>query len=400
MTGKINYFYCSIFFQYLALGMIFPIVAAWQNQEGLNFNQIGWIFGLGLAVLLVLDPISSYLSDIYDKKIVVMMGLFCLIASSIVLLFGAGVGTFTLFVILQNTGLAILSGTQESLLHDSWSKDQGSFTKLISRMHIYDEIGAITGALLSSFFIILFNIRINFAVSALSLAISLIFTFFVSTKIKDLTQGSKSLHQSFLQLITHVQGYKRMTLIVFLGAVAILTFRSEILYQNSLLVVGFSLGAFGLIYALAKVFSVIGSSLAALFEEKWGTFKVINYLFILQTGSVALLLINYAWATVASLCLFYFAENIFRGVFRSWVLTNFPIAIKTVSLSLFNIISLGIWAFMNPFIGFTLNKNIFLAIISLIILRIVATVIMHFAKAKFIFEGGKNFGTRISSHGQ
>lgn len=366
----------------MALGMIFPFIAVWQNQQGLDFAQIGWIFGFGQAVHLLFDPLSSYISDLYSKKLVLITGLVCLLASVLVLAVSSTVGMFIVFTLLYNGGLAFLSGTEESLLHDLWNADQGGFTKWLSNMQIYDEVGTLAGALASSLFILLFNVKVNFVVSATFLSIATLGIFLIHVKKSFFEKDDTG--QIFVQSIELARRYRPVYMIVFLGAIAIISFRSEVIYQNALLLVGLSLGTFGVVYALAKLFSIVGSAVAHRVEKKCGAFKAIYLISLVQTVGIALLYCNSVWAAILSLCIFYCAENIFRSIFRAWILNNTPQKIKTVCLSLFNMFSLGIWALLNPLTGLALDRSLMIAVTSLVGLRLLATLSLGRSKNLFI----------------
>ncbi len=375
-----KYFYSSVFFQHLALGMVFPVIAAWQNQQGLNFTQIGWLFGLSQVVHLAFDPLSSYISDFYSKKFVLIAGLLCLMTSILALAVSSSVGMFILFTVLHNIGLAFMSGTEESLLHDLWSAKHGSFTKWLSKMHIYDEAGTIVGTLCSSLFILFFNVTFNFFAAALILAIASLFIFLVRIHGKIPGGTVSTAQQGIVQLISYVRSYKLIFLVIMVSAVSVITFRSEIVYQKALIVTGISLGVFGLVYALAKASSIGGSLIADTVEKKFGTFQAMSFIFLLQTGGLFLLFFGSVWAVVLSLCVFYFAENIFRGIFRAWILNNAPEKIKTICLSLCNMVTLGVWALLNPLTGFALNKSFVLAVVILIVLRLVSICVMRLTR--------------------
>lgn len=390
ILNPLQLFLASVFAQHLALGMIFPIVAAWQYQQGLSFESIGWVFALGLVASFIFEPLTSILADRFSKKIIIAVGILFLLGSSVFLSIGPGLLWYSLFTVVQSLGFAFLSGTEESYLHDIVSERGRAFTKILGKMQVFDEAGTIFGTILSTLLVLVFTPQVNFAIASCIFAVALAFVISIRTVSKNISlDAAGGLDASIVgaglrRLVTDARFVISSMILTILFS--ILTYRAEIVFQKGLLEVGVVLSSFGVIYGIGKVFSILGSLAASKVENTFGSKTTITLMFIAQTLVIAILLFEGIWSMILSLCLFFFFENIFRAVFRSWMLNVVPVNHKTLFLSLYNMATTGVWALLNPLVGAALSINFVPAVALLLALRSVALMLFYILPSKKLLQ--------------
>lgn len=368
---KLIIFYTSIFFQHFAFGIIVPILIVWQYKNGLSFNNIALIQGVGLFVILLTEIPSSYLADKVGKKITMVAGLLA-IACSFAVLIGAGeFEYFLLFQILFSAGLAFLSGTEEAFLHDITLQDPKKITKYLGQMSIADEFGTIIGMFVSSLTIIIANIEISFIFSLIGVIIALCLLLSITSRQEIIQKGGVSLTDfSFIKIVSfkHISGYTLLVIVAF----ALLSERGEMLYQGQLEALGLHLEVFGFVYILGKLCAILGSYFSNYFYERFTS----NYLFliigILQIVAFLFLLLPYKVIVVSSLCAYFFLENIFRNVRSSFVLQMSPDNQRATNLSLISFSTSIILIGTKLGLGWTMDKLFIYAILFIVSLKLIA----------------------------
>lgn len=366
---QLRLFLSSIFFQHIAYGLLIPTLIIWQNQNGLDYLQIGLIQTVGLLIIMLAEVPSSYLADKIGRKRIIISAFLVTIISLIILASAANFISFLSMQILLSFGLALFSGTQESQMHDLNGREE--LTKALGKMALTDELGTILGMLISTLAITMFSIQISFYVAIISMVIGLSCCLFVNVKEENFISEKKNENSSLKNWLT-------MSGLLGLLAFGLISFRGESLFQSQLSFSGISMAALGIVYVIGKLFSILGSALAHKIEKKYGWRNSMIMMAILQAVSFCFLIANNYIASVVALSLFFFAENVFRNIRDSWVLLNTPRKFKTSYLSIVSLSTAIVAMFLNPFIGMAIDHRIFYAIIIVVFLKTVGGLILIF----------------------
>lgn len=376
----------SIFFQHLAIGFTIPVLILWQRQSGLSFIEIGIIQSVGLITAFLFDAPSSYFADRFGKKLQIVTGLICLCGSFGLLIFSHSFLQFLLADMVQKIGFAMLSGTEESFLHDLHGKNDTSLTKLLGRMSIVDEAGTIFGLGLSSVLAGFFGIPFTFIIGFFCLCTSLLLV--VTLYAKNTSTTLEVQKHQFAQFLSMPRQMIFMVcaLLVFN---AFISERGEMVFQSSLQNVGWQLSSFGFIYMFAKIFSILGSSMSHKVEGTFGIQWTICLTILLQCIAFSMLFISSKVSIILALSLFFFSENVVRNVRASYVLRSVPPSLKTTALSLVGVSSSFVLSVIQPFIGFLTASHIMQAVIFIIIIKTLSL---------FWFASRRSFTPRIRVH--
>jgi len=378
MNKKLWLFYSSVFFQHFAYGIIVPTLIIWQHRNGLSFSEIAIIQGIGLLLLMLTEIPSSYFADKIGRKITLIIGLLMTLFAFILLIPAKVFVGFMLFQAFFSVGLAMLSGTEEAFL-DDLANNKKHLTHYLGSMSVSDELGTIIGMLASSIVIAYFSITASFQLAFFAILLSLLFILFIPfrTSGSNLEEHYSVNAQSFL--------FSKISFAVFLLIIAFSLFaeRGEMIYQGKFDDLAFNLKNLGLIYVVAKTFSILGSRMSHKFEVKLKTFFSLVLSGSFQIVAFALLLFDSKFIAVISLCLFYFSENIFRNIKSSFVLKNSPHAQRATNLSLVSFSSSAILIISKLVVGWTLDIKFLYAIIFVVFLKAVAILTLTGRKASF-----------------
>ncbi len=356
----------SIFFQHLAFGFTIPILLIWQSQKGLSFAEIGFIQSFGMVTGFLCDIPSSYFADRFGKKPQLLAGLLFLCGSFSWLFIAQSFGQFFTAVIMQNIGFALLSGTEESFLHDLYGQGSTGFTKALSRMSIADELGTMLGLGLSSVLGWILGIPATFAVGLLSLCISLVLVLMIRVReAKTTTEEHAMQLKQFLNV-------PRMAILLACSLLLFNAFtseRGELVFQVMLKQTGWQMGTFGLIYLLAKFFSVLGSLVSHRIENILGIKNTLCIVLLLQCLAFGALSLFGRFGVILSLCTFFFSENVLRNVRSSYILRSVPSSLKTTALSVVALSTSLALSVTQATIGLLMSHTVVLAIVFLVVIK-------------------------------
>ena len=359
---NVKTFLASIFLQHFALGLIIPIIVVWQHSYGLSFTEIGFIQGIGFLVIILGEIPSSFVADIFGKKKTLMFGLTILALSFILLIFAYTFFQFLLVEVFQKLALAMLSGTEESYFHDLSLGGKKETTKLIGKMSIADETGTIAGMGALSLVTRIASIQHAFIIGFISVLLSLILVGTIKAQSNECLIDVKRDLRNILRLPRKILWIITIALLVS----AFLALRGEIVFQASLKQVGLAIGTFGIVYMIAKLFSVLGSFLAHIMEDAWSTYSVVQIAIVLQVIGFLALLPEIWLSRILGLSLFFFAENVLRNVRSSFILCNVPSHLKTTALSMVSISTSVVLLFFQPAVGYFTDQKLVYAVILLI----------------------------------
>ena len=356
----LNSFYSYVFWQHFSFGLMISNIAVLYTQKNLSLAQIGLITSLSLVCGFVFEIPTSFLADKFSKKNILYFGLLFLFLGFLALVLANNFVLLCLSSCLFASGLAFLSGAEESLLSDISS----NLTKDLGKMNLWDELGTVLGLAVSGFFGIYWNLQSVYSIGLVVIFISAISLSGINFNQKDLPQSTAKL--DFKLLIRFLPLF-----VLFL----VFAERGETIFQIKInQVVGISFLAAS--YFLGKIGSIFGSLIAHKFEK-------VNLLWFvgLQIIGISLLFLN-NYFVILALFIFLFAENILRTLFKSKLISSSPKAYKTSILSIFSFGSLLFLSIFKPILGFATDYNFTLGIATLILIRFVFSSIYFLTKNK------------------
>lgn len=360
-------FLTSIFFQHLAFGFTIPVLILWERQNGLSFLDIGLIQSLGLMTAFIFDMPSSYFADRFGKKIQILAGLACLCSSFAILIFSHSFIQFLIMDMVQKIGFALLSGTEESFIHDLHAKNDITLTKLLGKMSIADEGGTMLGLGLSSIIGMLYGIHFTFIVAFFCVCFAFICMIKIPEKRKHKTTP---LRRSFFVQLSPLSKHTMLMIGFLFLCNAFLSERGEMIFQASLQNAGMQISIVGFVYMFAKSFSILGSSLSYAIERYLGVRSTIVLIIVLQCLAFFLLLPANGIGVIAALSVYFFSENVLRNVRGSYVLRTAPQSLKTTALSAVSLSSSLVLSAIQPIVGFLTSIHIANAIAFLVVLKV------------------------------
>ena len=355
----LNRFYSYVFWQHFGFGLMISNIAILYTQKNLNLTQIGLIGSLSLVCGFVLEIPSSFLADKLSKKKILFFGLLFLFLGFLSLVFAGGFILLCLSSCFFASGLAFLSGSEESLLSDI----SNNLTKSLGKMNFWDEVGTIMGLVVAGILGLYWNLQSVYSLGLVATLLSMISLFFINSNQKEITQNTKT-RLDFKLLLQFLPLF--ILSLVFAE-------RGEAIFQIKInQVVGISFLAAS--YFLGKIGSVLGSLVAHRFE------KVNLFWFVLlQIIGISLLFLN-NYFVVLALFIFLFAENILRTLCKSKLISNSPQNYKTSILSIFSFGSLLFLSVFKSILGIATDYNFTLGITILIVIRIFFTLIYFTTK--------------------
>ncbi|QQS59560.1 MFS transporter [Candidatus Peregrinibacteria bacterium] len=356
--------------QHGAIGLLIPVLIIFQHSQGLSFLEISLIQSIGFITLLLSEIPSSYAADIWNKKKVMILGLLSLGISFFILSFADNFFTFLISEIFFALGLSSLSGTEESFLLSTFHSKKTEL--LLREFQIADEVGTIGGMILSYMFLSLLHINIQhtFIVGFLLVLFSITIVFFLPN------DKGTSERQWVRKNSTGMKAKILLPLaVIFILAGGLMQERGESVFQIGLEQSGIAIGFFGVVYAVAKIGSLLGSYFSTFFLFLLGKDKILIWGALMQATIFFFLLFLHPIFSALALFLFFFVENIYRVAYKSIIADTVP---KKWLTSSFSIVSLGgalLLLFTKIPIGILLDETIEYAIYFILGIKIAAAIL-------------------------
>jgi len=114
----------TVFMDNLLISMIIPIIPYYSNKFGASQSEIGWLFAIDAAGLLLSTPFWGILSDRYGRKFPILFGLVGLVISTILLGFGSNLTELYIARLLQGISSAATWTSCLALLADFFPSEE------------------------------------------------------------------------------------------------------------------------------------------------------------------------------------------------------------------------------------------------------------------------------------
>jgi MFS family permease len=329
------------------------------------FTQYLW-FSIGTAIFLttlnglmnfVFDIPTSAWADRYGRKKIYIVWLFTELVGISFYLWAHTIPLFILSTIITGFGSAIMSGNIEAMIHDYLEdiKKEWEYPKIQTNGYFFFFISRALACILWGF---LFTIQplLPYELTILCMITSLPLIFFFQESKQQLS-SEKTNTSHILKALSYIT--KRKDILYVIIASTLLSSIWNIYwftYQPYLQWIGYSISFIGISFAIASVFSAIGSLI--LKKLQWKGYKEIDILQYLIAwlffASIwfYLSILNKSVFWILPIMLLSILSGFVMSIGNSYIVSNVPKTHKSTSLSIFSFsITFGYFLF-SWWIGF------------------------------------------------
>lgn len=265
----------ATFLNDLGSDMIYPIWPLFVTSLGANMTVLGFIDGLGEAIVSISQAASGYVSDrIRKRKVFVWIGYLCASLSRIGYAFSTAWQHLVPFRILDRAG-KIRSAPRDAIIADfSTHENRGENFGLLRTM---DNLGAVCGILVCIFLVELLGYEKLFLLAALPsvAAAGLIFSLGKEKKPVD-----KKLHQG-IRLRDFDRNFKLFLGLSALFALGSFSYSFLLIYAKKL---GFQIAFVPVLYLIFTAFAAVSSLPFGKLSDRIGRKALMAVSFILWGG--------------------------------------------------------------------------------------------------------------------
>jgi MFS family permease len=384
MTSNKLLFLLSVGLQHFALGTLISSFYLYANQNEVTVTSLAFVSLVTAVISFFFEPVTSFLADKYNKKLILLLGYICLILAFFSLTLGGSLILLSISQILSTFGLAFLSGTEESFLHDhDKTQSDTQFAKQLSLMQIFDEVGTILGTILIGFLASFYGFQISYWSGIISLLLGFV-CILINKNIKPL-QNNDSLKSYFTGLIPHFK-LENGRIFKFLLPISLLyifiSFRGGETWQIAMQSYNLPLYLIGFVFGIGKISSLVSSFLVYKLGDKIVPKQAISVGIFLQTVGYLVFLIPSFWSPFVALSLYFFGENLTRPYLKSLIISYSPPNLKTTFLSLISGFN-QLFSFPILFlVAFYVDKNIWIALLIVFLIKAMTTLVIIILNSK------------------
>ncbi len=354
--------------------MIYPIWPLFVISTGANMAILGFLDGLGDAIVSIVQGISGYLSDKFRKrKIFVWIGYLCSSLSRV----GYALSTFWLqlipFRILDRSG-KIRSAPRDAIIADiSTNSTRGKNFGLVRAM---DNLGAVCGIVFCILFFTILGYRNLFLVAALPTAISALLVIFL---IKEKKQPSIRFYKPCLPKILN-KNFMLLLILSSLFALGSFSYSFLLIYAKD----------FGWEITFIPVLYLIFTAIASAFSIPFGKLSDITgrkFVLLLSYGfwcfALSLILLKNYFIIILTFVLYGLHKGSLETVQKAFVTELVPEEYKATSLGYIQM-CMGLCALPASLIAGVLwvKINLFTPLYLSLILTILSITMLIFVKEK------------------
>ncbi|MGL4393274.1 MAG: MFS transporter [Fusobacteriaceae bacterium] len=352
---------------YLSFGLTFSLFLPLEiiYFKELNFSVIEiTILNLSMPIFIGLCEIpTGILADHLFRIKVMKISCFCFVVSMLVLYFFNSFHFILLSYLIEGIGWAFASGNNEAILHEESNKHGVNFNISISKFYEYSMLGL----LLSSVVVILlqFFSAKNIKIFILITLISRILFFIFSLRINVQHNEKKIIKK--LSPIEHIKRisdfrYKEFNIGIFDG-VSRVQFFLPLVYQLVLINNNVSKKYIVFLNMISLAVMFFSQRITPKIVEKFSQNKILYVSALLQSISVLLIITkNTLLISLAVLCVYFLItiKNTISATIKHGMCTDENIATFLSAISLISLVTGSAYFY---FIGYILNKKIYLGIL-------------------------------------
>lgn len=328
---KVKILGMASFLNDLGSDMIYPVWPLFVRSLGANMTILGFLDGLGEALVSISQAISGYISDkIQKRKIFVWLGYLMGAFSRIGYAISSSWYHLIPFRILDRAG-KIRSSPRDAIVADlSSDEDRG---KNFGFLRAMDNLGAVFGILICAFLINYLGFKKLFILASLPSLISVILIlFFIEEQKRDSNKIFKGV--SLKSFSPKFKFFLILSALFSLGAFSysfLLVFAKEF---------GFKSGFVPILYLIFTLIASLSSLPFGRLSDKIGRKKVLEISFLLWAGVCFLFLFlqNYLGIVLAFI-LYGLHKGAIEPSQRAFVSEMVPIEIRASALGVFQMIN-------------------------------------------------------------
>lgn len=365
----------ATFLNDLGSDMIYPIWPLFVTSLGANMTVLGFIDGLGEAIVSISQAASGYVSDrIRKRKVFVWIGYLCASLSRIGYAFSTAWQHLVPFRILDRAG-KIRSAPRDAIIADfSTHENRGENFGLLRTM---DNLGAVCGILVCIFLVELLGYEKLFLLAALPsvAAAGLIFSLGKEKKPVD-----KKLHQG-IRLRDFDRNFKLFLGLSALFALGSFSYSFLLIYAKKL---GFQIAFVPVLYLIFTAFAAVSSLPFGKLSDRIGRKALMAVSFILWGGVCGIFIFveNYL-AIILSFVLYGLHRGAIDTVQKTFISELAPEDYRASGLGGFQMV-IGLCALPASFFAgllwdrISMNAPFYLSLV----LTVTASVMLIFVKAR------------------
>jgi MFS transporter, DHA3 family, tetracycline resistance protein len=385
MTSNKLFFLFSVGLQHFALGTLISSFFLYANQNGVAITSLAFVSLITAIISFFFEPVTSFLADKYSKKLILLLGYICLILAFFSLTLGGYLFLLSISQIFSTFGLAFLSGTEESYLHDQdKTQTEMQFAKQLSLMQIFDEVGTVLGTIVIGFLASYYGFQISYWSGIIALLLG--FMFILVSRNTQPIKNSQNLKSYFDGLIPHLK-LEKGKVFKFLLPICLLyvfiSFRGDETWQIAMKTYNLPIYLIGFAFGVGKISSLISSFLVYRFGDKIFPKQAISGGIFLQAVGYLVFLIPSIWSPFVALILYFFGENLCRPYLKSLIISHSPPNLKTTFLSLISGFN-RLFSFPVVFlVAFFTDQNVWFGLVLIFLIKLNSLIALIISKDIF-----------------
>jgi MFS family permease len=299
----------KVLIEHFAFGLTIPFSILWMLDRGLSLAEVGLIHSVIFFSTFLLEIPTGMIADKFGRKTSLLLGTLLHTCGLGILAFSEAFWLFAVSAFLTGAAWALLSGAEETYVHDTIAPQNGlKYKKFFARVTLADEGSTIVGMLVGSAIVAWISLQSVFILASIFMLLALIYILIALPPDNRNVEAAEVIKDNPLSLATIFKGFGPYIPIFIL--LAIFFESARILWQPGLIGLGWSVSQMGVLFASLKLFSLLGSFIAEHIDFPHATTVVVTGLI----GGVALLGLatGNMWLGFVGLAGFFLVENILR----------------------------------------------------------------------------------------
>ena len=296
----------KVLIEHFAFGLTISISVIWMLSQGISLSTVALIESAALAIGLFIDIPTGYISDRLGRKYTLVGANVFHALGFVVFAFSHEPWQFLIAAIIQATGFALMSGSEEAYIYESKPND---YRRAFSNVNIVDEGATIVGLLSAPLLISWLNLRSVFLIAAVTVFVGALVSFLLlkdnPKQIRPKFDKREKMNLRFLGLIR-----KHAPLLILFIILAVYYEGGRVFWQPQLTASGFSVEHLGFLFAAFKIASLIGAYVGR--HQKFSLKLEIIGIGLLLSVSFLLIASSVQYLVLLGFFLYFFLENIYR----------------------------------------------------------------------------------------
>lgn len=367
-----NKYLTKVFLEHFGFGLTLPFIVVWQLSRGLNLTQIGVVAATIALTTFLFEIPTGLFADKMGRKTSLLTALILHAFSLGILAYAHTFFLFCIYGILSGLAWSLTSGTEEAYVFEISEQNKANFRHALSNMSIADETGTLLGMVLATVVARIWGIQEVLITATFIMVCATVFiSFFIQdSKYKNTELEKKKLFQRTQTFITKHSPYFMIMVLL-----AVYYEGGRILWQPQLVKIGVPIYQLGILFAVFKIFAICGAYLAKKYSP-----KELKNSFLIFGCLLAVLFLGMGapikYVSLLAFCLYAGTENYFR-ILQSHYVNSIISVDRATFLSVNNLIRNGYSTAITPFLGLLADQRLFLGFITLAILQLCASILLH-----------------------